>query len=562
MFHREGTGKISRHKYNISSPYPDSACQLFQYANLEFNLNDRQVWQENRQLTVALRRSIMLKVSLISLSLSLLLIKAEPANSAIRNAASCSASDIQAVINLAVTGDTVQLPACAIDWGSSSISINSKNITLLGAGIDSTVITSTAASLIYIGMDGANNSSRVSGMTLNVSRGKAGVIIDGEGWRIDHLKIVSTPAGALCDGVWAYGGHVPNLANGPTGLIDHMQLIDCRVLSFGWPDIPEHEGDLWSAPLGLGDGNAVYLEDSTMTFTANFDDLQDCNYGGRIVYRKNSFSGGGEIHAHSDQGWRGCRRWETYQNTVSTPFYTAIWYRGGTGVVFNNVLNRTGGVNFSAPIQLDNVRSGSDLMIRGTQGACNGTSFVDGNAGLSNAPGWPCRDQIGWNTDIFKWTVANTAPAQKHEPAYFWSNTGNGSAFLIDNTNGSTYNSIAPNYLQPNRDYYESGLMTIQTSPTTPFNGTKGVGFGALANRPTTCTAYGDGSGAGVGYWVTDQGEWDSKHTGADGQLYRCTATNTWTLYYTPFTYPHPLQKDSVVPRAPINAPTNLHIQI
>src|SRR4029077_6545981 len=28
----------------------------------------------------------------------------------------------------------------------------------------------------------------------------------------------------------------------------------------------------------------------------------------------------------------------------------------------------------------------------------------------------------------------------------------------------------------------------------------------------------------------------------ADGVLYKCTAPNTWTLYYTPYIYPHPLR--------------------
>ena len=51
-------------------------------------------------------------------------------------------------------------------------------------------------------------------------------------------------------------------------------------------------------------------------------------------------------------------------------------------------------------------------------------------------------------------------------------------------------------------------------------------------------------------YWATDQGSWNTSTSnpegvqlnGADGVLYRCTSTNTWTLYYTPYTYPHPLQ--------------------
>jgi hypothetical protein len=31
------------------------------------------------------------------------------------------------------------------------------------------------------------------------------------------------------------------------------------------------------------------------------------------------------------------------------------------------------------------------------------------------------------------------------------------------------------------------------------------------------------------------------QQNGADGVLYKATATNTWTLYYEPYAYPHPL---------------------
>jgi hypothetical protein len=96
-------------------------------------------------------------------------------------------------------------------------------------------------------------------------------------------------------------------------------------------------------------------------------------------------------------------------------------------------------------------------------------------------------------------------------------------------------------YIKANRDYYD-GTGGIQTSATSPFNGTSGVGWGTKANRPTTCTT-------GVAYWATDEGEWASgtdvnsvDHAGADGNLYICTATNTWSASaaYTPYTYPHP----------------------
>jgi hypothetical protein len=77
------------------------------------------------------------------------------------------------------------------------------------------------------------------------------------------------------------------------------------------------------------------------------------------------------------------------------------------------------------------------------------------------------------------------------------------------------------------------------------FDGSVGVGCGTLGNRPATCTT-------GVGYWATTQSCSDltglvgvSPSTPISGTLYKCTATNTWTAYYTPYTYPHPLRGES-----------------
>jgi hypothetical protein len=91
-----------------------------------------------------------------------------------------------------------------------------------------------------------------------------------------------------------------------------------------------------------------------------------------------------------------------------------------------------------------------------------------------------------------------------------------------------------------NHDWYQENLnQNAQTSATSPFNGTSGTGHGSLALRPTTCTT-------GVGYWATDQGSWNTSGIAGprgytNGVFFLCTATNTWSLNYTPFTYPHPL---------------------
>lgn len=108
-----------------------------------------------------------------------------------------------------------------------------------------------------------------------------------------------------------------------------------------------------------------------------------------------------------------------------------------------------------------------------------------------------------------------------------------------------------------NRDFYIENInQAAQSSPTSPFNGTSGNGHGTLANRPTTCTP-------SVGYWATDQGNWNQNGSGEQGELFVCTSTNTWTLYYTPFTYPHPLiAGGSTVTGDPPNPPTSLKVTV
>jgi hypothetical protein len=82
-----------------------------------------------------------------------------------------------------------------------------------------------------------------------------------------------------------------------------------------------------------------------------------------------------------------------------------------------------------------------------------------------------------------------------------------------------------------NSPYYTNVGVVYYSGATS----TSGAGFAALANRPTSCTPQ-------VGYFATDQGNWNQRGNGfAQGELFVCTATHTWTMRYEPFTYPHPL---------------------
>jgi len=145
-------------------------------------------------------------------------------------------------------------------------------------------------------------------------------------------------------------------------------------------------------------------------------------------------------------------------------------------------------------------------------------------------------DLIVNQTPVNNTTGTATWIHQALEPCYTWneiytSSTGQQTMLPLFPTNGTDA------VLHQNRDYYNQNAS---------FNGTSGVGVGTLANRPSTCTAGTDVAGGantpGVGYWATDQ-----------NTLYVCTATNTWTAYYTPYIYPHPLVSGTPAP------PQNLH---
>jgi hypothetical protein len=171
-----------------------------------------------------------------------------------------------------------------------------------------------------------------------------------------------------------------------------------------------------------------------------------------------------------------------------------------------------------------------------------------------------CIDQAaGRGAGILYNTTDPATPASSSSevlsPTYLWSNT-------INNGNPS-FGVVSPNTarLMRSRDYYTENInQAAQTTTTSPFTGTStiGIGHGTLANRPTTCTT-------GVAYWATDQGNWNQSGSGGQGQLYLCTSSNTWTAYYTPYTYPHPLTTGGAPPPpspvpGPVAPPTNLQL--
>lgn len=462
-------------------------------------------------------------------------------------AASASSTDVNACITAATAGDTINVPSGSATWGSGAVTTAAnKPLKIIGAGAGNTIITvnsdtnTTAAFtvLAYAGSLTTQTATRISGFTFQNTGTHTGLFIrvDGQGWRIDHCIFINP----LIDhyyAAFAIFTYSSSMTMQPYGLIDNNTFYHCKIDSGVLA--PDVEVAAWADSLDLGGLTAVYGENNI--FYNNDNDSKqlawDANYAAKRVLRYNTFVDQ-ETNGHPLQsnGDRGERKAEYYNNlyTQTGDYEFAFNNIGaGTGIMANNrVTGSSGYNNYFTQIEYkrdyDN-RCGSQC---GCLGGCDGTHAWDGNE--SGQSGWLCRDQPGAGGDSgwpgYDSNCNGTPTAQTKVPWYIWNNTGIGTA--------ETYNTDTLQ-IQENRDYYKT---------SSSFTGATGVGCGTLANRPATCTT-------GVGYWVPNTTDDPTAGSCSDltnfaganatyhgaGTLYKCTATNTWSTYFVPYSYPHPL---------------------
>jgi hypothetical protein len=468
-------------------------------------------------------------------------------------ASSCATSAIQTTMNAAANGDTVIVPNGTCTWSGTLRFANNKGVSLICQTAGSCIINvGTSGQVItFDTLSGTNNNLyRVSGFRFqNAPSGAIPIWFFGSGtlaqFRIDHNTFTN------------FGSDTIAILLGETssagkfyGVIDHNtfsganNIMGLKLLGAGNPN-------LWSSSL-RGTAQNVFVEDNTFNFTAATNLGSGCVdiwSAGQVVFRNNDVTNC-LTTAHG----------VTHGTTVNFEFYrnqlrrtassggwedgTRLFHHQGSGeiLMWGNTFHSIGTLSGGA-LAITHYRSAtpSAAGYSTSLGRCDGTSSRDGN--LSGQLGYPC------------WMQPGRAPAGGSPgygtlaPMYAWMNVnnanGNRVGIAIENPWGASNPSVAQ-HIQANRDYYDAVSASAQSSPTSPFNGSTGMGFGTLANRPTTCTTNPNETGGGTGYWATDT-----------QTLYRCSATNTWTVHYQPYTYPHPLQSGSIPPPPPPPPPSS-----
>ena len=463
--------------------------------------------------------------------------------------ATCSYSDVSTAVSGAARNATINVPAGSCSW-SSTLTLT-QGITLLGAGSGSTIITysgsgGATAYMVNVNPDATaitnDETIKISGFTFNANNIQVFAIIRPNGGGLDNgtkpfknliitnniLKNTNSASGGGNAGIFVTG-QFRGVVSGNT-----FDRVDMPFRVFGADDLVEWSNSAYNN-FSYGSADNLYFENNTIQYSSSYTSTDnnaawiEVGQGGRVVVRFNTWneaniaSGAQELwdihgfqnYDNSPNGQTGTMVGEYYDNTVTnvpSTFYRWEDVRSSQVISFNNTISAA-----STP----------DIEVNQYGGT--------GNSDNTATSG--CYNQIQ-NPN----SSAYTGPDGTVNNTYFINNTVNGT---VSNAIGGTVNACG---VTENGaiSAYGTGVLygwwnqNASCSATTTC--TAGVGVGSITGAPTsTCTT-------GVGYWATNQGNWNHSGSGGQGVLYKCTATNTWTLYYTPYAYPDPLLGGSPAP--------------
>lgn len=262
-------------------------------------------------------------------------------------------ASVQTCVTGASAGDTINVSAGTAAWTTVTLS----GVNLIGAGSSPAGTVITAGSFAIT--KHATRTTRVSGFRFTGSdtHGSFAGSKTARAFIIDsnYFNVV-------------FGMHVLDCA--ANGGVLHHNMFHKEPDTFGaatWV-IQCHSGETWTDPHTMGNADTqgplggernIYFEDNT--FENIPDNVADVDQGGRLVMRHNVFKdsstamhGGGGQLSYNDTSTTGHRHSEFYANTfIRTPYQGIpscpggdgvnlnhwIWFRGGAGVVANNVMD-------------------------------------------------------------------------------------------------------------------------------------------------------------------------------------------------------------------------------
>lgn len=404
-------------------------------------------------------------------------------------------ASVTTCVSNALSGDTINVAAGSATWSAITIT---KAIHLVGAGIGNTVITQTGAVSFLPAAGEETKTFELAGFTFQGSSNHFDETAWGKLPAITSLKVHDNLfTGSTNRAVF--------LAGLEFGVFYHNtftgNVLDISVIGAGVAN-----GNFFA--LCFGCANYPYFEDNTFPNGTNSGFISETGQGGRLVMRHNTISnyGGGEVYdVHGEQnsgGWTATS--EYYENTITTTTACFRWMhlRGGQALIMNNTITRSGG---GPP-------------------AFNITEYQDhGGNGICN--GYP----IAYNSsEQYCTPISATCLETQIHNSFFFNELANGSqqSTAYTQANGGSCGADPPwgddQYVKQNREFW---------LPT----------FGLESALPATCSADGN-----TYYGTTDT-----------DKIFKCTATNSWTLFYQPYTYPHPLRSASGTGTPPAS-PTGL----